>query len=197
MSDKHSSTPSAIIFDCFGVLITDALEGIVAKLETMEPEKAARIVATVTAANKGTISSEVSRTTVADILGISVEEYVSRIRNGEVKNTELLTYTISLRKRYKTALLSNVSSAGLAVRFTPEELSTHFDVVVASGVIGYAKPEAQAYEITAERLGVRLDECIMIDDREDYCLGAQGVGMRAIQYTSFEQMKQELEGILG
>lgn len=196
MSLKPPSEPSAIIFDCFGVLITDALEDIVARLGMTDPEKAARIVSTITAANKGIISSEVSRTTVAGILGISVDEYIRRIRNGEVKNTELLAYIVSLRQQYKVALLSNVSAAGLAVRFTPEELSKHFDVVVASGQIGYAKPEAQAYEITAEQLGVRLDTCIMIDDREDYCLGAQGVGMQAIQYTSFEQMKQELEEIL-
>lgn len=188
--------PEAIIFDCFGVLITDALEDMVAALHASEPNKAAQVVATVTAANKGIISSEVSRETIADLFGISVDEYTRRIRNGEVKNTELLDYIVDLRRRYKTALLSNVSAAGLAVRFTPEELSKHFDVVVASGVIGYAKPEAQAYEVTAERLGVRLDACVMIDDREDYCLGAQGAGMRAIQYTSFEQMKRTLEGIL-
>jgi len=69
-------------------------------------------------------------------------------------------------------------------------------VVVASSNIGFAKPEARAYEITAEKLGVRLDECIMVDDVEAYCLGAEGVGMQAIRYQSFDQMKNELEVLL-
>jgi FMN phosphatase YigB (HAD superfamily) len=36
----------------------------------------------------------------------------------------------------------------------------------------------------------------MIDDREEYCLGATGVGMQAILYSSFDQMKSEMEAIL-
>ena len=48
----------------------------------------------------------------------------------------------------------------------------------------------------ADRLDVRLVECVMIDDREDYCVGARGVGMQAIQYKSFGQMQRELQQVL-
>src|SRR5258708_653837 len=145
-----------------------------------EPEKAAQILTTIIASNKGSISPEESRDTVAGILGITTDEYITRIKNGEVKDQALLEYAASLRKNYKIGLLSNISSKGLDVRFNPGELDKYFDVVVVSGVISYAKPEAQAYEITADKLGVRLVECIMIDDREEYCAGASGVGMQAI-----------------
>jgi|GEM_PF-4893866 len=39
----------------------------------------------------------------------------------------------------------------------------------------------------------QMDECIFIDDREGYCTGAKGVGMQAILYRSFSQMKPELD----
>jgi len=187
----------AVICDLFGVLVTDALENIIAGMRATDPVKVREIVETITAANKGIISSEDSRNAVAKVLGITTDAYVQRIREGEIKNRQLLDYIASLRPNYKTALLSNTSSRGIEVRFMPEELAAHFDVVVASGAIGYAKPEAQAYEITADKLGVRLNECVMIDDRESYCLGAQGVGMQAILYTDFQQTKNELEGMLG
>lgn len=186
----------AIIFDCFGVLITDALEAIVTKLRETEPEKASQIVATIVAANRGVIPSEISRATIAGLLGITVDEYSSRLRSEEVKNQPLLDYIAGLRPKYKTAILSNTSSKGLTARFTDEELTTHFDVVIASGQIGYAKPEAQAYEIAAGALRVRLDECVMIDDREEYCAGARGVGMQTILYADLAQAKQELQQIL-
>ncbi len=118
------------------------------------------------------------------------------ITDREGKNQELLDYIVDLRKNYKTGLLSNISIGGLGARFSPEELTHHFDAVVASGEIGYAKPEAQAYEITADKLGARLDECVFIDDREDYCAGAKGVGMQAVLYQSFDQMKQDLSRLL-
>lgn len=185
----------AIIFDCFGVLLTDALQATVDELKLANPDMAEEIVRLVSLSSKGLADAETSRTAVADLLGLTIDEYITKIRTGEVKNVQLLNYIKQLRSKYKIGLLSNVFRGGLEVRFTSDELSV-FDTVVSSGDIGYAKPEAQAYEITADRLGVRLEECIMIDDREDYCQGAVGVGMQAIQYQSFEQMKSDLEKYL-
>lgn len=181
----------AIIFDCFGVLLTDALQATVDELRHSNPDVAEAIVKSVTLSSKGVIDAQTSRMEVADLLGLTMDEYIDKIRTGEVKNVQLLSYIKQLAKDYKIGLLSNVLKGGLEVRFTSDELSV-FDAVVSSGDIGYAKPEAQAYEITAERLGVRLNECVMIDDREDYCSGAIGVGMQAIQYQSFDQLKSEL-----
>jgi HAD superfamily hydrolase (TIGR01509 family) len=59
-----------------------------------------------------------------------------------------------------------------------------------------AKPEPEAYEITADRLGVRLEECVMIDDRLELCEGAQAVGMKAIMYKGLKQLKTDLESLL-
>jgi putative hydrolase of the HAD superfamily len=93
-------------------------------------------------------------------------------------------------------MLSNINVPGLMRRFSEAEREEYFDVIVVSAEIGFAKPEAQAYEITADRLGVRLDECVFIDDREDFCEAARGVGMQAVFYQSFDQAKADLERIL-
>ena len=114
----------------------------------------------------------------------------------EVKNLPLLDYIIVLKTDYKIGLLSNVTSTGLHSRFSDDELTSHFDVVVTSGEVGFAKPDAQAFEITADRLGVKLDECVMIDDQPAFCEAAVRLGMQAIQYDSFDQMKHELRVLL-
>jgi HAD superfamily hydrolase (TIGR01509 family) len=67
---------------------------------------------------------------------------------------------------------------------------------MVSAVIGFAKPGAKAYEAVAEKLGMRLDECVMIDDRQAYCEGARAIGMTAIQYSSMSRLKRELSAIL-
>ncbi len=186
----------AVVFDCFGVLVSDSLAHIVSdfgvSLEDIE-----EIVGLVVAANNGSIKPDDYRKAIADKLGVSTEEYIERVKQEEQINTQLLDYIKILRTRYKTAILSNVSSLeSLASRFGDGQLEQCFDLVIASGQIGHAKPEAQAYAITASKLGLMLSECVLIDDRIDYCDAAIGVGMQAIEYHNFEQMKRDLNKIL-
>ena len=178
------------------MLITDALQAIVDSFRADNPDKADRVVAIIQAASHGEITSEQSRQQVAAELEITVDEYVHRLRTEEVKNQTLLDYILQLKQSYKIGLLSNISPSGLEARFSKDELAGHFDAIAASGVIGYAKPEPQAYEIVAEMLGARLEECVMVDDREDYCNGARAVGMQAIQYIGFDQLKTDLAKLL-
>ena len=186
----------AIVFDLFGVIVTDGLQVMADQLAQTAPEKVGRIKELVRASSRGLITPEESNKEIASLFGLSYEDYRAKVRDGEVRNEPLLEYISVLRKDYKTAMLSNVSNGGILRRFAIEELEQYFDVTVASAEIGYAKPEPQAYETVADRLGVRLDECVFTDDREEYCEGAQAVGMRAIHYESLKQFKLELAKIL-
>lgn len=186
----------AIIFDLFGVILTDGLQALVDELTLRAPHKGERIGELAYASSRGFITSEESNTEIAELLGLSYEAYRTKVRASETKDVALLDYIVELRKEYKTGLLSNVGSGGILRRFKVEELDKYFDAFVASAEVGFAKPEPEIYEIMADRLGVRLDECVFTDDREEYCLGAQGVGMQAIRYESFEQFKPELEKLL-
>lgn len=186
----------AIIFDCFGVVVTDALQAVREELIQTNPEGAEAIKDIVAANNRGFMEPGESNERIASILGISVGDFRRQIAAGEARNDKILTYILGLRHTYKTAMLSNIAGSSLARRFPDDELMSYFDVVVASGDIGFAKPEPEAYEITAERLGVRCDECVFIDDRQLFCEGANSVGMRAIVYTNFAQLKRELQELL-
>ena len=186
----------AIIFDCFGVIITDSLSVMLDEVRSSNPAKAKKILDYIERANKGLMDTTEARRAVAKEMDISLDEYIHKLFGNGVKNQPLLEYVKELRKEYKIAMLSNVSSGGLEARFSESELSEHFDVVVASFDIGFAKPQAQAYEITADKLGVRCDECVMIDDRQDYCIGARAAGMQAILYESLEQTKGEIQKLL-
>lgn len=186
----------AIIFDCFGVIITDALQAVREDLALSNPEGAEAIKNIIAANNRGFMQPGESNERIATILGISVGDFRRQISVGETRNEKLLTYILSMRTQYKTAMLSNIAGSSLVRRFPNNELSEYFDVVIASGDIGFAKPEPQAYEIVADRLNLRCDECIFIDDRGIFCEGATSVGMHAIVYTNFAQCKRDLKELL-
>jgi len=93
-------------------------------------------------------------------------------------------------------MLSNISRKFVNQLFTQEELDELFDTVVLSGELGIAKPTAEIYELTAMRLGVQPEECIMIDDSQINIDGACRVGMQGLYYENLEQCRKELNKIL-
>lgn len=55
----------------------------------------------------------------------------------------------------------------------------HFTALAYSCEIGVAKPDREAYEIVAGRLGVEPRDCLFIDDNEANVFAAREAGMRA------------------
>lgn len=184
----------ALIFDCFGVIRIDPTFLAYRALGGDDEADHDFIVGTMLASDRGQIPS--ATPVFAERLGITEAKWETANRQASPFDEDVLDYIASIRKFYKTAMLTNIGEGDLAKWFKPHVLESYFEVAVASGDVGYAKPEAQAYHITAERLGVRADECVMIDDREVNVRGAQNAGMHGIVYVSLDQLKDDLIGVL-
>ncbi|WP_433468111.1 HAD family hydrolase [Spirillospora sp. CA-128828] len=87
-------------------------------------------------------------------------------------------------------LLSNIIG-DLVPRFEDRHGAwlAHFDALVYSCHIGVAKPDPRAYEICAERLGVRPADVLFFDDNERNVHAAREAGMRAELFTSRTQVR--------
>lgn len=111
-------------------------------------------------------------------------------------NEPLLTYVrTSLKPKYKIGIISNAAADWVSEILSKEDIKL-FDDIVLSHKVGFAKPEAAIYEIALKNLDVRADESVFIDDIEPFCVAARSLGMKAIWYWDFEQMKKELEKLL-
>lgn len=187
----------AIIFDCFGVLLGNAYKTHLMEVEQEDPERAKEIRAINHASDMGILSREETAEYISGLFGIEKEEFLEEQNQVEIPNKQLLDYIAELKKDYKLALLSNISSRErLSIRFQNGELESHFDTIVASGDEGYVKPQPEIYEIAATRLGVAPSECVMIDDIAEFCEGARQVGMQAIQYQTNQQIITDLNALL-
>jgi putative hydrolase of the HAD superfamily len=85
------------------------------------------------------------------------------------------------RAGYRTALLTNISRSGEAVwrsLFAVDEL---FDVVVDSSQVGLRKPDPAIFLLTCERLGLRPEQCLFIDDLRCNVDAAADLGMTTLQ----------------
>lgn len=91
----------------------------------------------------------------------------------------------------RTGLLSNAGGCGRP------EWPGLFDAVVLSGLAGVRKPQVQAYELVAARLGVRPARCVFVDDLRANVLGAAAAGMTGVHHRTAAATLQELEVLLG
>jgi putative hydrolase of the HAD superfamily len=94
-----------------------------------------------------------------------------------------------------TGLISNSWGAGLS--YDMSLLDELFEAIVISGEVGMHKPEPAIYMLGAEKLGLRPEDCVFVDDLRENCQGAEEVGMTAILHRGAEKTVPELERLLG
>jgi putative hydrolase of the HAD superfamily len=94
----------------------------------------------------------------------------------------------------RTALLSNSWGLDYYPRELLEEL---FEEIVISGEVAMRKPDPDAYIHTADRLGLRPEQCVFVDDHDDNIEAAKRVGMRTVHHQETPRTIQELELALG
>jgi putative hydrolase of the HAD superfamily len=98
-----------------------------------------------------------------------------------------------MKSDYKIGLLSNVGSDVMDGLFSPLEQAELFDAVVLSSDIGMTKPNPDIFALTALKLGVLPEECIMIDDLLVNVEGARQAGMKGVVYSTVEQAKRAID----
>ncbi len=185
---------SAIVFDCFGVLMTDAWLPFKARVFGDDPELSLEATNLMRQSDAGLISYDDFIHSIAELASMPFIETKKAI-DDNVANEELFAYIKELKKDYKIGLLSNASANWLADMFSPEQLQL-FDAVALSYETGHIKPDQRAYEIVAERLGVDTSECVFVDDQELCCTGAREAGMKAVWYQNVDQTRTELNVLL-
>lgn len=185
---------TAIIFDCFGVLVT---EGWVSFRDKYFADGATRqqAIDLRRAADWGSLPYADFEQNIAALGDVSIATVRSYLQ-GNKPNESLLEYIrTTLKPQYKIGLLSNAASDALPQLFTPEQRQL-FDATVLSYHVKVAKPDPRAYQAIADKLEVTPSECIFIDDSEYFCTAAREQGMKAILYKDFAQCKTELSRLL-
>lgn len=185
---------TAIIFDCFGVLVSEGWLPYKHKYFGDDSEKFEQATNMQKRADAGLTHHADFLQDVAELAGIDVSEARAQI-DATVTDHELLAYIATLKPRHKIGFISNASQSWMDQFFTPEQIAL-FDGVDISSETGLLKPDPRAFEHIADVLDVSAEECILIDDQATYCEGARSIGMQAIPYKDLQSLKQELQKVL-
>ena len=126
-------------------------------------------------------------------MGMSSAELEAITTRQHIRNELLVDYLKSMKSDYKIGLLSNVGSDVMDGLFSPLEQAELFDAVELSSDIGMTKPNPDIFALTALKLGVLPEECIMIDDLLVNVEGARQAGMKGVVYSTVEQAKRAID----
>ncbi len=202
LSILRNITISTIIFDLSEVQITGLL-GVEKKLGTL----------------LGKTPIEISAALIGDDLNsffhgkISEDEYLHRtirknnwrvdtgqlkkiIRENfaEIEGTRKIIERLK-RQGFKLGLLSVHGKEWIEYASGKFDYHKLFDVVLYSFEIAVSKPDRKAYEIIIEKLGVKPQECMFVDNSPENLLPAKALGMKTVLFKSADQLEAELRRI--
>jgi HAD superfamily hydrolase (TIGR01509 family) len=186
----------AIIFDCFGVLVGKGFDNTYRKAGGDPAHDRTFIEKTLNKAHLGLISEREFQRQMAKQLKISSGDWNRSMRVAEQLNTELLACVKELHTSYKTAILSNANREVMDHLIGKNLLQKDFDEVIVSAELGIAKPDQHIYQVVIDRLNVKFNECLYIDNRQSFLDVAEQLGMRVFLYVGFSDFQKNLNSLL-
>ena len=132
-------------------------------------------------------------------LGIPPDEmpkFLQQYWSADDVNYELLAYIRTLRPRYKVGLLSNAWDDLRQTLHERWNIDGLFDELIISAEVHLMKPDPRIYHLAVERLGVRAEEAVFIDDMVSNVDAAQAEGLFSIQFHDTQQVIAELQHLL-
>lgn len=144
------------------------------------------------ALERGAMADAVFERDFGEMLGVEPEGLIERLFGGLAPEPTMIEAVCAARATgIRTGLITNSWGMGVYDR-APLEI---FDATVISGDVGLHKPQAEIYELGAERIGVEPQACVFVDDLQENVAGAAAVGMTAILHREPATTVAELENL--
>jgi putative hydrolase of the HAD superfamily len=108
-------------------------------------------------------------------------------------NPAMLAWAAALKTRgLLTAILSNIGDTTQQAMERDLKWLTRFDVLVWSYQLRMAKPDPAIYRYALDKLGTQPAETLFIDDRQVNVEAAAALGMKALLFTTVDELRADL-----
>lgn len=196
----------AIILDMYGVIVKQTGDDFVPYVQQTFPNLSIEEIHTPWF--KADIG-ELTSLEVWEALGFQGD--LEKIEKDYLDTIELsdgfIDFIEKVKGKYKLAIISNDS--GRWSKYLREKfgINKYFDVISISGDLKIQKPDERIFLLTIEKLGVKPEDCIYVDDRSGNLNAAKKVGMTPIllnsrnesydgvAVNSFEELEEEILAI--
>ncbi len=133
---------------------------------------------------------------VASLQGITKElqeKIGDRIHENTQLEPEVMKIVKELKPKYKMAILSDHIKGVFEGHIDRFKLVEYFDDIVFSAEHGFLKEDGKLFDILLEKINLKAEECVFVDDREINIKVAKEKGFVAIHFKNAEQLREDLE----
>lgn len=128
--------------------------------------------------------------------GLTWPQFHAEFFRDDFLDEELVALLRSVRPACKTGLISNAWSGLRQTLQSRYPISDVFDALVISAEEHVMKPDARIYQLALDRLGVRADEAIFLDDFKVNIEAANALGWHGVHFTSSAQAQRDIRALL-
>lgn len=200
---KICSMIKALIFDLGGVLFTNGTKSFchyIAGTYSLHYERVLELFSEGkigSAYREGKMShSEFWRIVKKEL---SLTDDAENLENEWINRYELIADTrdiiLDLAKKYKVYFLSDNVKERVEKINNIHNFLSWFEGGVFSHEVGVRKPDLKIYEITLQKIGVKPEETVFIDDKETNLPPARKLGVHALLFKTPEQLREDLRGL--
>lgn len=107
-------------------------------------------------------------------------------------NSDLLGFVKKKKHQYKMAVITNVTETR-DVGDQETAIYEDFVEVLLSYKLKLVKPQGEIYKLVLDKLGIKGEEAVFIDDQEKHFGGAEELGIHTILFKNNEQLFAKLQ----
>jgi putative hydrolase of the HAD superfamily len=107
-------------------------------------------------------------------------------------NWDVINLANRLSKKYKIAVLTNVSRSRHMVKMWRYLEKVKYEHLFASCYLHMAKPDPKFYRFVLKEMKVSPSEAVFIDNLKKNTDGAEKVGIRSVQFTNYHSLVKDL-----
>lgn len=127
----------------------------------------------------------------AKISDISAAYKQAYINNTKI-DPRMLKLSESLHKRYRLICITNTNEFHKEINVM-RGLFSNFDAVFSSFEMGKIKRKNDLFLEVLQKLSLKPEDCIFVDDKEENIVSANSIGIDAIQFKGYEQLVGDLK----
>src|SRR4030067_95564 len=132
-------------------------------------------------------------TTFEEMFRVKEKVLFELLEEGVQPTKGVVDLLLELRKRkVKLAVASSSHRKMIEYVFKKLEITDLFDSVVGAEDIKRSKPDPEIFQISAKRLKVKAEECLVVEDSKLGVEAAKRAGMKCLGYVNPSSGKQNL-----
>ena len=124
---------------------------------------------------------------IEDLISIKTRFYLELIKDNLKIYPGLVELIHWLHQKYTLALTTSSTFSEMETVMNKLQIGKLFKTIVTAEDVKHGKPDPEPYLLTAQKLGVDCEDCLVIEDSENGVRSAKSAGMKCVAITNTEK----------